>query len=583
MGQDFTPEQKRYLEGFASGLNAGRAGRPAPAAPAKPTGPDREHLEAMARVEAQGKKLADQEKWKREEHPFDAYARLRTQSRRNEYPKPPDNFRWRYYGLFYVAPNQPFYMARLRIPNGVVMHWQLAGLADVAEKFGGGYMHVTTRANLQIREIEARNATNVLESILDLGLTSRGAGADNIRNVTGDATAGLAAQELVDTRPHAREWNFHVLNDRSLNGLPRKFNVAFDGGGLIPTLEETNDIGFQAVETDEGKGVPAGVYWRLMLGGVTGHCDLARDTGVVVPIDDATRVADAIVRVFIECGDRTNRAKARLKYVLDALGFDKFLAAVEEKLGARLMRVDPASVKPRPAQDRMGHVGVHKQKQDGFNYVGVALPVGRFTAAQARALAQAASAFGDGEIRLTVWQNLLISGVPDAAVDQLDRALRAAGLAIASSPVRTGLVACTGASGCRFANAYTKEVAEQIAQWCEGRAPMESAINIHVTGCPNSCAQHYIGDIGLVGARVPVGDDGDTTEGYHIVIGGGFGAKACIARDYLRNIKAQDAPAEIERILNAYLRRRNKMESFVDFAARHSVDDLLSFAQEIVL
>ncbi len=583
MGQDFTPEQKRYLEGFASGLNAGRAAGTAPAPPPRPSGPDRGHLEAAARVEAQGKKLADQEKWKREEHPFDAYARLRAQSRRNEYPKPPDNFRWRYYGLFYVAPNQPFYMARLRIPNGSVTHWQLAGLADVAEKFGGGYMHATTRANLQIREIEARNATNVLEAVQDLGLTSRGAGADNIRNVTGDATAGLAAQELVDTRPHAREWHFHVLNDRSLNGLPRKFNVAFDGGGPIPTLEETNDIGFQAIEVESDAGAPAGVCWRLLLGGVTGHRDLARDTGVIVPLDEATAVADAIVRVFIERGDRTNRAKARLKYVLDAMGFDGFLAAVEQKLGARLMRVDPASVKPRPAQDRMAHVGVHKQKQSGVNYVGVALPVGRLTATQARALAQAASAFGDGDIRLTVWQNLLISGVPDAAVASLDQALRDAGLAIASSPVRTGLVACTGAAGCRFANAHTKEIAEQIAQWCERRAPMESAINIHVTGCPNSCAQHYIGDIGLVGARVPVGDDGDAAEGFHIVIGGGYGDRARIARDYLRDVKAQDAPAQIERILHAYLRHRSDMESFVDFAARHSVDDLLSFAQEIVL
>ncbi len=154
-------------------------------------------------------------------------------------------------------------------------------------------------------------------------------GRDNIRNVTGSATAGIDPVEIADTRRLAREWHFHILNDRSLYGLPRKFNVAFDGGGAIPTLEETNDIGFQAVLID------GALKYRLILGGITGHKDLARDTGVVIAPQDCTPVADAIVRVFIEHGDRTNRAKARLKYVLDAWGFEKFLAAVEEKLAAR--------------------------------------------------------------------------------------------------------------------------------------------------------------------------------------------------------------------------------------------------------
>ena len=282
---------------------------------------------------AEGGKLADQEKLKRELHPFDAYERLKQQARTNEAPKPADNFRWRYYGLFYVAPAQTSYMCRLRIPNGILKHWQFAGLADLAERYGGGYSHITTRANLQIREIEPKNAVNMLEAITDLGLCSRGSGADNIRNVTGTPTAGIDPQELIDTRPYAREWHFHILNERSLYGLPRKFNVGFDGAGLIPALEDTNDIGFQAVEVKDGFGVEPGVWFRLALGGITGHKDFARDTGVIVKPEEATQVADAIVRVYIEHGDRTDRAKARLKYVLDAWGFEKFLAHVEEKLG----------------------------------------------------------------------------------------------------------------------------------------------------------------------------------------------------------------------------------------------------------
>src|SRR5436189_6297538 len=213
-------------------------------------------------------------------------------------------------------------MCRLRIPNGILTHWQLAGLGDLAERYAGGYAHVTTRANLQMREVEPKNAVAIVEAIADLGLYTRGSGADNIRNVTGTPTAGIDPQELIDTRPYAREWHFHILNERAMYGLPRKFNVAFDGAGLIAVLEDTNDIGFQAVEVKDGFGMAPGVWFRLALGGITGHKDFARDTGVIVKPADATKVADAIVRVFTDHGDRTNRNKARMKYGLDAMGLD---------------------------------------------------------------------------------------------------------------------------------------------------------------------------------------------------------------------------------------------------------------------
>jgi ferredoxin-nitrite reductase len=244
---DFTPEQRRYLEGLVAGITAARSVTVGGPAETVPTGPDAPHLLAMAATEAAGKKLVDQEKFKREEHPHDAYHRLKSEAAAGTYPKPADNFRWRFHGLFYVAPNQNSFMCRLRIPNGILNHWQMAGLALLAQTHGGGYSHVTTRANLQIREIAAERAPTLLEAIQDLGLTAKGSGADNIRNVTGTPTAGIDPQELIDTRPFARAWHFHVLNARTLHGLPRKFNVAFDGGGQVAALEETNDIGFSAV------------------------------------------------------------------------------------------------------------------------------------------------------------------------------------------------------------------------------------------------------------------------------------------------------------------------------------------------
>jgi ferredoxin-nitrite reductase len=581
MSADFAPDQKRYLEGFVSGLSASRLARATAPAKTEPTGPDAVHLKAQDRTMAEGGKLNDQEKIKREEHPFDAYARLVKQSNANEAPKPADNFRWRYYGLFYVAPAQNSYMCRLRIPNGILSHSQFAAVAELADRYGGGYAHITTRANLQIREIEPKNAAALIEEIQDIGLCSRGSGADNIRNVTGTPTAGIDPIELLDTRPYARAWHFHVLNDRSLNGLPRKFNVAFDGAGRIAVLEDTNDIAFQAVEVREGHGVAAGIYFRLALGGITGHKDLARDTGVILPPSDATDIADAIVRVFCEHGDRTNRAKARLKYLLDAWGFDKFLAAVEDKLGRKLTRIPAEAIAPRPAFDRLAHVGVHPQRQSGFNWIGIACKLGHLSTAQMRGLADIAQTHGDGAIRLTVWQNLLLSGVPDVAIERAVAAIDALGLSTHATPLEAGLVACTGNVGCRFAAANTKHDAARIGKYCAEHAPVDTPINIHVTGCHNSCAQHYIGDIGLIGARVPINDDGDTVEGYTIVAGGGFGPDGGIARQVYDNVKADDAPAVVARLLRAYLARRaSPDETFAAFARRHTVDALQTLANE---
>jgi len=422
--------------------------------------------------------------------------------------------------------------------------------------------------------VEPKNAVAVIEAIQDLGLCSRGAGADNIRNVTGTPTAGVDPQELLDTRPYAREWHFHILNNRAFYGLPRKFNVGFDGGGTIAVLEDTNDIGFQAIEIEEGFGVEGGVWFRLLLGGVTGHRDFARDTGVVVKPADATKVADAIVRVFIDHGDRTLRTKARLKYVLDAWGFEKFIGAVEEKLGRSLERVPAQAARPRPPFDRTAHIGVHPQKQPGLNWIGIALPVGRLSVEQMRGLAVISRDFGDGDIRLTVWQNLLISGVADTKVDAAVEAIEALGLATRTNSFRAGLVACTGSFGCRFASADTKRHADAIAAWCEARLQLDGPINIHLTGCQNSCAQHLISDIGLLAARVEVAEE-ETIDGYHIYLGGGFGPEAEIGRELCRDVPAEAAPELIEHILKAYYELRSSSdETFLAFAKRIDLDAL---------
>ncbi len=435
--QPFNPEQQEYLKGFMSGVEARRAASGLPLASETGISADPSDLQRTAqdRVLAQGGKLVPQEEAKRKKHPLDRWAEITAMANQGKFAKGMDDFLLRFQGLFYVGPTQDSYMCRLRIPGGIIDSRQLRGVADIADELAGGFADVTTRANLQLRLIPARNAPDIVLRLVDLGLTSQGSGADNVRNVTGSPTAGIDPQELIDTRPHARAIHHHILRHRELYGLPRKFNIAFCGAGRVPVLEETNDIAFTAVKLGDD------VVYRLALGGITGHRDLARETGIVVAPDQTTQVCDAILRVFIAHGTRTDRGKARLKYLLDAWGLPKFLDAVEAELGFKLTRVDAASLAPRPPQDRRGHVGLHPQRQAGLNYIGVVTPIGRLTSARLRGLAEIADRFGTRTIRLTVWQNLLISDIPDAKLADACAAIEALGLATEASAIRGGMVA----------------------------------------------------------------------------------------------------------------------------------------------
>jgi ferredoxin-nitrite reductase len=560
-------EQQRYLEGFLRGVAAKLgAGVPAATDPALDI-----HRAAQDRFLAQGKSLVPEELAKREGHPLDMWDQIGANAAAGRFPKGLDVFRHKFFGLFYAAPSQDAFMCRLRMPNGILSSHQLRGIASIAERHGGGYAHVTTRANLQIREIGAASAIAVLTSLQDLGLTSRGAGADNIRNVTGSPTAGIDPQELIDTRPLAHALHHYILNHRELYGLPRKFNIAFDGGGRIGVLEDTNDIGFAAARIGADAGIEPGVYFRMQLGGITGHGDFARDTGVMLTPEQCVPMAVAVVRVFIGSGDRTDRKRARLKYVLDEWGIEKFMEAVAKELPFTPQHLPPETCEPRGPVLKQGHIGIHDQKQGGFSYAGVALPVGRLTAAQMRGLADIAQEFGSGTIRLTVWQNLILSDIPNGHVPALEARIASLDLATKVSAVRGGLVACTGNTGCKFSATDTKGQALVIADYLDRRIALDQPINIHLTGCPNSCAQHYVGDIGLLGIKV--GDD--LVEGYTIMVGGGAGSERSLARELYQNVPMADVPARLERILACYLaHRRVREETFHDFTQRHSVEEL---------
>jgi ferredoxin-nitrite reductase len=578
----FDETQKQYLQGVVAGIEARRAaaGLPSafgalvgPAAPLPPAAGDDPQRAAQDRTTAAGGKLVAEEQAKRAKNPLDRWDEFGAACAAGKFPKGTDVFLTKYLGLFYVAPAQEAFMCRLRLHGGIVSSHQLRGIAGIAEELGGGFIDVTTRANLQIREIKAEHGPEVLTRLYDLGIVNRGAGADNIRNVTGSPTAGIDPNELIDTRALCRDLHHYILNHRELYGLPRKFNIAFDGGGRIPVLEDTNDIGFVAVRVREGFGVPPGVYFRMELGGITGHGDFAKSAGVYLAPGECIGAAAAVLRVFIDHGDRTNRQRARLKYLLDKWGHEKFVAEAEKLFGAPFRRLPPEAIEPRKIADRQAHIGVFPQRQQGLFYIGVALPVGRISAEQARGLARLADLHGSGTIRLTVWQNLLISDVPGSELDAAIAGLKALGLGCSASSIRAGLVACTGNTGCKFA-ANTKGQALAIADYLEARVALDGPVNIHLTGCHHSCAQHYVGDIGLLGAKVEQGEE--QIEGYHIYVGGGAAAagEQAIARELYRAVPFAEVPATLERMLAAYLRHRAAGERFHAFCNARDIETL---------
>jgi ferredoxin-nitrite reductase len=585
---EFDDQQKQWLQGFVSGIEARKAAdrlaSRAPGAPAaQPIGPDALQHAAQDRAVAAGGKLVAEETAKRARHPLDRWDEVVGRAEAGQFPKGIDVFLTKYQGLFYVAPAQESFMCRLRIPNGIFNAGQMRGLADAADSFGGGYADVTTRANLQIREIGAAHAVDMLLAVQALGLTSRGAGADNIRNITGSPTAGIDPQELYDTRPLCREMHHYILNHREMYGLPRKFNIAFDGGGRVPVLEDTNDIGFVACQVTGGAAFEPGVYFRLQLGGIAGHLDFAFETGILLKPEECVKVAGAVVRAFIARGDRTNRLKARLKYVLDRMGREAFIAEVEKEYGSPLRCAAGAEVAPRPMADKHGHIGVYDQKQAGLNYLGLVLPVGRLTSEQMRGLAEIAERFGSGTLRFTVWQNLLISDVADRNIGVCIAAVNALGLAVEASAIRRGLVACTGNAGCKFSASNTKGHALRLADYLEARLAVDLPINIHLTGCHHSCAQHYVGDIGLLACKVDLDKEGgdDSVEGYHVYIGGGAASTAeqAMAREYAQSVAFDDLPPLLERLLAAWLAHRQAPgESFFEFCRRHEIAALRELA-----
>ena len=575
-GQSLSPDQTAYLDGFFHGLrDRGLKFEDIEINPVK----------SVVAAESPVERILE-ERIKQELHPLDAYAQLIENAAANTPPSREDAFRFKWHGLFYLTPGKEAFMARLRIPGGKLSSPQLRGIAAAAQELTTGYVQITTRANLQLRLIQPKDAPAFLRALQSVGLHATGAGADNVRNLTCDPTSGIDPDELIETLPFAQQLSEIILHTREFFDLPRKFNVAFSGGGAISSVEDTNDIGVSAIlvrpvaavdpmrswtlGTDQ---LSPGVYFRIALGGATGHKAFAKDAGVLTTPGNLLKTLTAMLRVYIAQGNRGDRKHARLKHLLETRSLEAYLADTEKLLGFRLLRIPSDAVITAPhVSDRPrshAHVGVHAQKQPGLFYIGAHVPVGELKPKHIQRLAEIADLYGSGEIRLTVWENFILPNVPEAFVGTARKALEKLGFSCEPSHIKSGFVACTGNSYCKYASANTKGHAVELMNHLARRFQLDSPINIHLTGCPNSCAQHYMGDIGLLGTKVKV--EGESVEGYHVFVGGGFGRNQAIGRQLFQGVSVNQLKSTLEDILRGYLERRQPGETFQQFTARHEV------------
>jgi sulfite reductase (ferredoxin) len=467
----------------------------------------------------------------------------------------------------------PYFMVRIRIPNGLLTSTQARTIASLAEKHARGLADITVRQNVQFHWVTIESLPELMESLWAEGLTTIGACGDVARNVTGCPLAGVDGHEICDASSLALEINRALGGNAEFYNLPRKFKIGITGCRSWCNYPEINDIGFTPVVRKRANGESEIGFSVRVGGGLSTDPHLAVRLNAFVQWNQVVAVAKGIAEVFRRAEMlRQNRERARLKFLFLQHGWtaDTFLAALQEKIGFTL---DPAEPEEIPSDIQRDHVGIHPQKQAGFSYVGANVLRGRITPEQLRLAADLSDRYADGHIRNTVMQNLLIVNVPNQQAARVAAELTAAGLPVRASAFARGTVACTGSEFCKLALTETKGFARWLSQELDDRIPgFQEQIRLHITGCPNSCGQHWVADIGLEGKKTKV--DGKMVDAYYFCVGGSVGEFASIARPVGYRCAATDVPDAIERLLREFNDRRGADENLRQFLARHTNDDI---------
>jgi len=476
-----------------------------------------------------------------------------------------------------------FFMMRIGLPNGLLTSHQLRVIGEITKKHARNLADITTRQNIQLHWLTIESLVEVIDALTEVGLSPKGACGDVVRNVTGCPLAGLDGHELLDASPLAVEIAHHLTANPEFYNLPRKFKISVTGCPLWCSYPEINDLAFTAIKRSiDGKDEIG--YTLRVGGGLSTEPHLAVRIPAFVRQDQALAVAHATAVIFREQQDlRENRTRARIKYLFMRHGWtaESFLAALEEKLGYKL---DPNPVDQDIVPDDVyrDHVGITRQRQDGLSAVGASVLNGRLSGDQLVKLADLADEYGSGELRATIAQNILLVNVPNAKTTALIEELKKLTLQVESSSFWRGAVACTGTEFCKLAIAETKGFSKWLVSEMEDRLPgFDQQIKLHVTGCTNSCGQHWIADIGLEGKKIK--KDGKVVDAFYFCVGGALGLHQSIARPVGYRCLATEVPGAISRLLQKYLGERSASDNLRQFFSRHSDTELREFlAGEVV-
>jgi sulfite reductase (ferredoxin) len=469
----------------------------------------------------------------------------------------------------------PFFMLRIRIPNGLLRSDQLRVIAELSRRYARGSADLTVRQNIQLHWITIEDLPEVLEQLWRVGLNTAGACGDVTRNITGCPVAGVDADEICDASSLALEADRMLAGNAEFYNLPRKFKISITGCRVWCPYPEINDVGLTAIERVV-QGKPEIGFGLRVGGGLSTEPYLGAPLNAFVRWNHVLPVIKGVAELFRDSDQlREHRERARLKFLFLRHGWtaQDFQNELERRIGFQL---DPAEPEQAPADVYRDHIGIHVQKQHGLCYVGATVLRGRITPEQMDAAANLAERFASGELRTTNMQNLLIVNVPRLQADELAKELGAIGLPVSGSPFGRGAIACSGTEFCKLAITETKSFSRWLVEELEERLPgFDQHLKLHVTGCPNSCGQHWIADIGIEGKKLKV--NGQMVDAYYFCLGGALGLNQTIARPVGYRCVATEVPEAIERLLRRYLADGQPSENLRRFFARHSDTELRNF------
>lgn len=483
-----------------------------------------------------------------------------------------DDFeRMKWYGVYRQKPKDSgYFMIRTKVPGGQLNAAQTRAISRLADKFGHGFCDVTTRQTIQMHWLKIEDMPEIFATLEAVGITTSGACGDDTRNVVSCPVAGIDPDEILDSTPQMREVSDKLTNNRDFSNLPRKYKISVSGCCIQCAQPDINCLGlFGLRRGDEvGYGIKVG-------GGLSSAPHMAVTLPFFIRPEQVWPVVEAVSVIFRDHGYRLKRNRARFKFLVADWGVERMAMEVQELVPFKL---EAHSDFPIPVDQETDHLGIHAQKQAGLYWVGVNFAGGRVRDRQLEKIADIAEKYcapGQDAVRLTAKQNLLILNVPEANLPALKRDLDEAGLVYESSNFREGLVSCTGIEFCNLAVAETKNRMIALVDQLETQSGwFKEKLRIHFSGCPSSCGQHQIADIGFRGARTKV--DGVQVDAYDAFIGGRLGENRRFNELLKGKIIAADVHLFIEKLLRVYEGKKVEGETFPQFCDRVPKEEILA-------